>query len=104
MPSSNDSRIIPSGVSGMFSIADSSFTPLSRSVFLWIAFSYLLRLNLSNLYTVTYFYGHPFIYHPIYRLSSTFVAQRKAKVNGKKLLQKTFKALELEFILSSARF
>lgn len=37
---------------------------------------------------------------PIYRLSSAFVAQGKAQVNGKNLLQKTFKALELEFILS----
>ena len=37
---------------------------------------------------------------PTYRLSSTFVAQRKAKVNGKNLLLKPFKALELEFILS----
>ena len=49
-------------------------------------------LNKWNYFiTVTYFYGHSFIYHPIYRLSSTFVAQRKAKVNGKKLLRKTFK-------------
>ena len=37
---------------------------------------------------------------PMYRLSSAFVAKWKAKVNGKNLLQKTFKALELEFILS----
>ena len=35
---------------------------------------------------------------PIYRLSSAFVAQRKAKVNGKNLLRKIFKALE--FILN----
>lgn len=36
----------------------------------------------------------------VYRLSSTFVVQRKAKVNGKKLLPKPFKALKLDFILS----
>lgn len=41
--------MMPSGVSGMFSIAERTFTPLSLSVFLWIAVSYLLRENLSSL-------------------------------------------------------
>lgn len=43
------SRIIPSGVSGIFSIADNTFTPLSRNAFLCIAVSYLFRKNRSNL-------------------------------------------------------
>lgn len=49
MPSKRLSSMMPSGVSGIFSIAESTFTPLSLSVFLWIAVSYLLRENLSNL-------------------------------------------------------
>lgn len=48
--------------------------------------------------TVTCFYGHYLCDAPIYRLSSAFVAQRKAKVNGKNMLRKIFKALE--FILN----
>lgn len=51
-PSSILSKIIPSGLSGICSVADITFTPLSRNVFLCIAVSYLLRENLSNLYTV----------------------------------------------------
>ena len=43
--------MMPSGVSGIFSIADTSLIPLSRSVFLCIAISYLLRENRSSLYT-----------------------------------------------------
>ena len=43
------SRIIPSGVSGIFSIADNTFTPLSRNAFLCIAVSYLFRENRSSL-------------------------------------------------------
>ena len=46
------SKIMPSGLSGICSVADITFTPLSRNVFLCIAVSYLLRENLSNLYTV----------------------------------------------------
>ena len=57
-PSSILSKMMPSGLSGICSVAESTLTPLSLSVFLWMAVSYLLRENLSNLYTVTYFYGH----------------------------------------------
>ena len=48
-PSSILSRIIASGESGMYSVADITFTSLSFSVFLCTAISYLLRLNLSSL-------------------------------------------------------
>lgn len=51
-PSSILSKIMPSGLSGICSVAEMTFTPLSRNVFLCIAVSYLLRENLSNLYTV----------------------------------------------------
>ena len=51
-PSSNDSRMIPSGESGMFSIADTSFTPFSFRVCLWMVISYLSLENRSSLYTV----------------------------------------------------
>ena len=40
---------MPSGESGIFSAADISFTPLSRSVFLWIAVSYLFLEKRSSL-------------------------------------------------------
>ena len=56
--------------------------------------------GMNQYYSVEWFYGHYLYDAPIYRLSSAVVAQWKAKVNGKNLLQKTFKALELEFILS----
>ena len=42
-------NLIPSGVSGMFSIADNTLTPLPRKVFLCIAASYLFLENLSSL-------------------------------------------------------
>ena len=48
-PSKSDSKMIPSGESGMFSIADRILIPLSRRVLRCIAISYLLREKRSSL-------------------------------------------------------